>query len=373
VTKKDFILTPWEVKGDVDYDKLIREFGVSGLDEKILQRLKKHTGELHHFLRRKVFFSHRGLDKILDLYEKGIKFALYTGRGPSGNTHIGHLIPWIFTKWLQDKFDVELYFELTDTEKYLVKDITMEDTKRLAYENVLDIIAVGFDPKKTFIFLDTELGKTQFMLANKIAKKITFSTVKAVFGFTNETNIGLIFHPAVQTAPCFMPSIRHKKKVPVLIPAAIDQDAYWRGIAREIAPKLGYYKPAQIHCKFIPGLKEGGKMSSSDPNSAIYTTDDPKTVRRKIMKYAFSGGRDTVEEHRKYGGNPDIDIAYQYLSFFEEDDAKLKKIYDDYKSGKMLSGELKEICVKKINKFLKEHQKRRREAKKVREKFMLRD
>ncbi len=100
-------VTPWEVKGEVDYDKLIKEFGVEKIDEAVLKRIEKHTGELHFMLKRKVFFAHRDLNFALNEYEKGNKFYLYTGRAPSGNVHLGHLLPWTFTTWMQDKFDVE--------------------------------------------------------------------------------------------------------------------------------------------------------------------------------------------------------------------------------------------------------------------------
>ena len=73
------IVTPWEVKGDIDYEKLIKEFGTKHLDPKLLKRIEKHTGKLHHFLRRGIFFSHRDMDWILDEYERGNKFFLYTG------------------------------------------------------------------------------------------------------------------------------------------------------------------------------------------------------------------------------------------------------------------------------------------------------
>ncbi len=87
-------------------------------------------------------------------------------------------------------------------------------------------------------------------------------------------------------------------------------------------------------------------------------------VKKKINKYAFSGGQPTVEEHRKIGGNPDIDVSYQYLQiFFEPDDKKLKRIYDDYKSGKLLTGELKAILIEKVSEFLKSHQQKREKAK----------
>ena len=95
-------------------------------------------------------------------------------------------------------------------------------------------------------------------------------------------------------------------------------------------------------------------------------------VEDKIRKYAFSGGRDTLEEHRRKGGNPDIDVSFQYLKmFFEPDDKKLQKIHDDYKSGKMLTSELKKILIDKINAFLKEHQKKRESARKHVDEFLL--
>ena len=50
-------------------------------------------------------------------------------------------------------------------------------------------------------------------------------------------------------------------------------------------------------------------------------------MKRKINKYAFSGGQKTLDEHRKKGGNPDVDVSFQYLKMlFEEDDKKLEDI-----------------------------------------------
>ena len=238
---------------------------------------------------------------------------------------------------------------------------------------MLDVIALGFDPKKTHFIVDTVHANLMYPEALKVAKRITFSTVKAAFGLNNESNIGSIFYTSMQAVPAFLPSVLKKKKIPCLIPHAIDQDPHFR-VSRDVIPKLGYYKPASIQCRFLPGLaglEKDGKMSASEASTAIYTTDNPKTVKKKINKYAFSGGQATVEEHRKKGGNPNIDVAYQWLVFFEKDDKKLEKIYKDYKSGKLLSGELKAILIEKLNTFLKEHQKKRKLAAKKIDKFML--
>lgn len=371
-------VTPWEVKGNINYDKIIKEFGVSKIDDKLLKRIEKHAEskgkKLHHFLRRQIFFAHRDMKFILDEYEKGNRFFLYTGRAPSGHVHIGHLIPWLFTKWLQDVFDVELWFQFPDEEKFLFKkSATLEEIEKYTYENMLDVIALEFDPAKTHFLIDTKHAGIMYKEALKVARNITFSTVKSAFGFTNEQNIGAIFYTSMQAVPAFLPSVIRKKKMPCLIPHAIDQDPHFR-VSRDVMPKIGYPKPASIQCRFLPGLggiAEDGKMSSSTGDkTTIFTIDNENTVKNKVNKHAFSGGQPTLEEHREKGGDPDIDIPYQWLTFFEEDDAKLKQIYYEYKSGKMLTSEIKRILIDKINKFLKEHQKKRENAKKLIDKFV---
>ncbi len=359
--REDFTVTPWVVEGEVDYIKLVERFGTNIIDDKLMERFIKSAGEDHYLLRRRIFFSHRDLDKVLDDWESGRGFFLYTGRGPSGPMHIGHIIPFYFTKWLQDRFKVNVYIQLTDDEKYLEESrgLTLEDTSKWSYENALDIIAVGFDPDRTFIFQDTEYVRNMYPIALKVARKINFSWVRAVFGFTHETNIGLIFYPALQ----IVPALFEKKRC--LIPAAIDQDPYWR-IQRDIAESLGYCKTAAIHSKFLPPLTgPAGKMSASKPESAIYLHDDPRTVRRKIW-LAYSGGQPTVELHRRLGGNPEVDVAFQWLHFFfEPDDVKVKKLEEDYRSGRILSGEMKNILIERVTSFLEEHQRRRIEAKEL--------
>ena len=357
------VVTPWKVSGRVDYKKLVEMFGTQLITKGILERIKKHAGKLHMQLRRGFFFSHRDLDWVLDLYEKGESFFLYTGRGPSGPVHLGHLAPWLFTKYLQDAFGAKLYFQMTDDEKFLIHpELTMDAVNKFTYENILDVIAVGFDPKKTLIISDTKSAKALYNVAIKVAKRITFSTAKAVFGFKESSNIGIIFFPALQAAPAFLESVISKRNVPCLIPAAIDQDPYWR-VARDVAPKLGFYKPAQIHCKFLPGLGKGGKMSASLPETCIFTTDEPEIAENKVMN-AFTGGRATAKEQREKGGNPSVCTIFQYMNYlFEEDDRKVEELYKRCKAGDVLCGECKQILSGKVRDFLIEHQRRREKAK----------
>jgi tryptophanyl-tRNA synthetase len=122
----------------IDYNHLIEQFGTKLIDQPLLDRFERLTGRKPHLLlRRGTFFSHRlvlyllssrqhqlienlisktirEFDLILDRYEAGKPFYLYTGRGPSSDSmHLGHMIPFVFTQWLQDVFDVPLVVQLT--------------------------------------------------------------------------------------------------------------------------------------------------------------------------------------------------------------------------------------------------------------------
>ena len=360
---EDFKVTPWEVTGDIDYDVLMKRFGTTPIDEAMIKRIAKY-GEVHPMLRRGIFYSHRDLGWLLDEYDKGNRFYLYTGRGPSGNTHLGHMMPWIFNKWVQDTFKVKMIFQMTDDEKFLFKDLTLHDTRDMAYENALDFVALGFDPDNTKIIVDTENIDRLYPIALRVAKKVTFSTAKDVFGFEGSSNIGKIFFTTLESAPAFLPSEIEGKPTPVVVPCGIDQDPHFR-VTRDVAPGLGYPKPSMLYCKMCASLNGGDKMSSSDEMATIYTTDTPKQVKKKVGR-AFTGGCVSVEEQREKGGNPEVCAVFKYNYYlFEYDDAKLNEMAEKCRNGEILCGECKVALTSKINVFLEAHQAKREEAKEI--------
>jgi len=355
-------VTPYEVEGEIDYDRLVQGFGASRLTPDLIRKIKNPP----LLLRRGHFYAHRDFDKIL----KEKKFAIVSGRGPSENMTLGHLATFKFVKEIQDRYGCYVFIPFSDDEKFLYKDITYEEARQHCEENALDIIALGFDPKKTeFMFDLGGMKQDIYNLSIKCAKRMTFSMIKDSLGFIPSNNIGSIFYPAMQAAHILYPTVKYD--LPVVVVIGIDQDILVR-LSRDAAFKLGLRKPADLLSKFLPSLTGDGKMSASDPNSAIYTTDNEKTIKKKLNN-AFSGGQETIEKHRKLGGNPDIDACFQYLKlFFEEDDKKLKQIEKDYRSGKLLSGELKKYTIEKAVSFLKQHQAKRKQARKNLSKFLSR-
>ena len=130
------------------------------------------------------------------------------------------------------------------------------------------------------------------------------------------------------------------------------QDAYFR-LTRDVASRLKYPKPALMHSKFFPSLLgPQSKMSASNSESSIYMSDTPNQIKNKINRYAFSGGQETAEEQRRLGGNPDVDVSFNYLRHFLEDDERLKMVEEDYRAGRMMTGELKKLCIEVLQKYV---------------------
>ncbi|MDP1696072.1 MAG: tryptophan--tRNA ligase [archaeon] len=357
--KKDAVVNPWEVSGNIDYEKLSKEFGISPL-EKLPSVFEKNI-----LFRRKIIFAHRDVQRILDAIKNKKPFVMMTGLMPTGKFHIGHMIiaqQMIFYQSLGAK----IYITIADLEAYNARNQSLEESKGIAIEEYIkNYIALGLKPENCEIYFqsarskDAKKSNAYYRLQNLLAKQVTFNEFKAVYG---EITPGKMLSSLLQASDMLHSQLpEFENPLPVVIPVGVDQDPHLR-IARDMSQRIKSPKFIQLSSTynlFVPGLK-GGKMSSSDPTSYIAPTETPEEIKKKINRYAFSGGRDTLEEHRKFGGNPDIDISFQYLKMlFESDDKALEKIYKDYKSGKLLSGELKALLIDKVSKFLKIHQARR--------------
>ena len=364
-------VTPWQVEGNVKYEQLVEQFGVDIIDQQLIDRFEKVTGHLiHPWIKRGIFFAHRHLSDILDMYESGGNIFIYTGIGPTSDAmHVGHMIPFMFTKWLQDVLNCYVVIQISDDEKFYFKKHDFDEIYSLGLENSRDIIAIGFNPEKTFIFSnrDYRLSTPEYeRLASEMNKKVSFHTLTKVFGLDENSNVGMITWPIYQTIAAFYQAYPHifKEKALCLVSYAIDQDPYFR-LARKIAVKMvsSFYAPCAIIGKFIPPLTgDTRKMSSScKSESTIFLTDSPDEINKKVMKYAFSGGggNGSLADHRKYGGNINVDIPCIYLKFFELDDNELENIYNGFSQGKITCGETKRLLVNKLTQLITNHQKER--------------
>ena len=358
------IVDPFKVEGQVDYNKLVSQFGAQSITKELIDRFERVTGhKAHRFLRRGIVISHRDLDLLLDHYEKEKPIYIYTGRGASSNSiHIGHYIPMSFTKYLQDVFNAKVVIQMTNDEKFLFKDLDMETVNKMTIENIKDIIAIGFNPERTFIFDNINYIGKLYPNVLKIQKAFTINKLQSAFGFTNSDNVGKYSFPAIQMAPCFYTSfpkfLKEMKDGLCLVPQAIDQDNYFR-LVRDISQTLGYKKPVCIHTRFLPSLTSGDAKMSASSDTALYMDATKKQVQKAVNK-AISGGGDTLELQRLHGADLSKDIPYQYLEIFLEDDNELAEIGKLYSSGQMLTGDVKKRLIDVLVPIFEDFQEKRK-------------
>ena len=368
--KKSSTFNPWEVSGEINYERLVKEFGLS-----LLSDLPKQFNE-NILFRRKIIFAHRDFGRIISALQNKKKFVMMTGLMPTGKFHIGHMLVAQQMIFYQ-KLGAKIYIAVADVEAYNARSQSLEESKKIAVEEyITNYFSLGLQQKNCEIYFqsersnDAKKSNAYYCLQNLLARHATFAEFKSVYG---EISPGKMISALLQASDMLHPQLKEfEGGVPIVVPVGIDQDPHIR-LARDVSQRIknpSFIQLCSTYHKFIPSLG-GGKMSSSDSNSFIALTDSPKEVETKIKKYAFSGGRDTLEEHRAMGGNHDVDVSFQYLKFFfENDDKKLEKIEKDYRSGKMLTSELKKITIEKINAFLKEHQQKREKVKNEAEKFI---
>ena len=346
-------------------ERLISDFGCKPLDEKILKEWEEVTGKKPHpFMARGLYFCHRELEQILAAKRAGKQIYIYTGRGPSSDAlHLGHLCPFIINKYIQEALDCWFIIQITDDEKFMRdKDLTWEKIQEYTEANIRDIIAQGFDPKKTFIMRESKWYNICQPFLGELSKYMTLHTIQSIFGFTEKHSVGYVVFPARQIAPAFasyFPGVfKNPKETYCLIPCGREQDPYFR-FAREIAGRMKLKRVSTMYGRFIPALQGGQKMTASKANTAIYLTDTPEQIREKIFN-------DTYTAPGPDGADLSKDVVFKYLEAFLEDDDQLEDIRRRYGPGELKEGEtrmtadeVKEILCKVLTDLVSTHQKRK--------------
>lgn len=333
-------------KLEMSNDKLVKEFGAV-LVSKLKDLPKFYTFD------KGLIHSHRDFDKFLKALKNNERCAIVSGFNASGTIHLGHKPVFDTNLYFQKEYGIPVFIPISDDESYVAGKV---ETQEEALENSLalakELLAYGFDPHKTYFIID-QIYTNIYNLAIKLSKKVNLSEIKTAYGYANDDNIGLHFYPTIQAAHILFPQYKFGIKHTLVI-IGPDEDAHIR-ICRGIASRIGYEKPSILHSTFMPGT-DGGKMSKSK-NNALFFNDNKKTIINKIGK-AFSGGQKTVEEHRKIGGNPEVDVSCIYLSKYFLNEKEGKKLFEDYRNGKLLSGEVKKMLSDHLVKTISEFQGR---------------
>lgn len=359
-------LDPFGTSVVTDYSKLLSETGLKPIDEKILNRIKHPS----RFLRRGIDFGHIDFDKFLDAYERKKPLAIMTGIKPTNEFHLGSKITAEKIIYFQKEFKAKVFYAVADIEGMIDNGLSLEQQHKIAVDNLADLLALGLDPKNAYIYKQSQEQRVMNM-AYMFSRRITENHMKNLYG---ERPLGLYFAAFTQAGDILLPQLPEfggPKKV--LVPVGADQLPHiflTRDIVEKFKDQFNFLPPTTIVHKFFRALNGETKMSKRDPMSMISLNDNPETIEKKVQR-AVTGGRKTVEEQRRLGGIPEDSVIYElYYYHFVDNDKKVQHVYNDYKKGKLLDGEMKKEITELIIKFLENHQKKRKKMIQVAEKIL---
>ncbi len=356
------IIDPFGESEVSDYSHLFKEFGLSPL-KPLLAKIKNPS----FTMKRGILFAHRDFDKFLAAAKAGKKVAVMSGIKPTGKFHLGSKMTAEDIIYFQKEFKAKVFYCIADLEAYFDNGVSLEDSRATAVDNVADLLALGLDEKKAYIYKQSnELDVLR--LAQLFAKKVTTNMMKAIYG---QKDIGLYNAALIQAGDITLPQTeKFGGPKQVLVPVGVDQDPHMR-LVRDLTKRLDrkLFLPASTYHKFFRNLEGESKMSKRKPLAMLTMSDSKSELKAKIVN-ALTGGRDTAEEQRKLGGQPDKCVIFELLAYhFQPDNKKLAGRRSRCESGKMLCGQCKEEVLEIIGDRLKVHQAKKakllKKAKKI--------
>jgi len=399
-------INPWSSQPLVDVEKLFTDFGIETI-ENVLPMIP----EVPSFMRRRIVIGHRDYQQIAGCIRDKRPFHVLTGFMPSGHPHLGHLMVMKEVVWHVQQGGSG-YVAIADREAHAVRDISWEKCDEFGKEYLACLCALGFEGKTYFQSRNNRLKD----LAFEAATKVNFSELTAIYGFGADTELAHAESVITQVADILFPQV-DSSPAPTVVPVGVDQDPHIR-LARGIAHKMrmftieeregyisvrsknapetalnavksafphakkyeghvdikggtcaevaarvreierahggfAFYTPSSTYHIFMPGLT-GGKMSSSIPESTISFHEPDPVVRKKVMN-GITGGRMTLEEQKRLGGEPDRCSLY-LLNLFHmvSEDAELAEIRRKCLGGEITCGQCKKDTAERVVAFLKE-------------------
>lgn len=348
-------LDPWSNQLVSDYDYLFNEFGLQRMSPALVKALSGHR-----LYRRGIVFAHRDLDKFVAAADAGKKSAVMTGIKPSSEFHLGSRMTAEQIIYLQKTFGSKVFYAIADVEAYADNGLSFEDSHHNAVDNVADLLALGLDADNTFVYKQSQ-NMHVTNLANIFARKTTLNTLEALYG---HQNLALYLAVLTQAGDILAPQLEaFDGPKNVVVPVGIDQDPhirFTRDLAEKFREEFGFIAPAATFHKFFRALNGETKMSKRDPLGVMTLNDTPELLKKKLAN-TLTGGRATAEEQRRLGAEPEKCVVFELMQYhFYDDDADLKAMEQDCRSGKLLCGECKAIRLKHIQEIYKKHQDRKK-------------
>jgi len=401
---------PWSSTPDLALAELSEEFGVEPIEP-----VAATLPEIPPFIRRGIVVGHRDYGPIADAIRNHAPFYVMTGFMPSGEPHLGHLMVMKEVVWHVRQGGTGS-IAIADREAHAVRGVSWERCREFGRQYLKCLYALGYDG---YAYYQSDNNRLKD-LAFEAAEKINFSDLNAIYGFGPETSLGHAMSVATQVADILYPQA-HGAVAPTVVPVGLDQDPHIR-LTRDVAHKLrmftvedrgdhisirsksaavsamdalqeafpgsrrytghvdvpggdfgavartaraverahggwAFISPSATYHTFMPGL-QGGKMSSSIPESSFTFTESDELVSKRVMG-ALTGGRVSLEEQRRLGGDPDRCPVFALNRFhLVEDDGELEEIRRQCTAGELMCGRCKKDTLERVRTFLADFRER---------------
>ncbi len=342
-----------------DYTRLMTEFGINPIED-VITDLPKNLR--HHYMNRGIMFGHTSLEPVIDAVTNNKPFAVMTGIKPSSpEYHIGNLITCTEVIYFQ-QLGGKVYFCIADIESYADGRLPLDQAEKNAIENISDLIALGLNLDNAYVYRQSQQQEV-LELGYLLSSHATYNMMKAIYG---EHRLGVYNAAFIQVADILLPQL-FCGPIPTVTPIGADQAPHAR-LSHDLVRKkffqdtYNFLLPGFTFHTLIEGLDGSDKMAKRNPMSVLTLFETKKSLKKKILN-GFTGGRITVEEQRKLGGQPEICRIFDlYRYFFQTDDKKLKEIETSCREGELLCGVDKKNLIGIVQDFMENHEKKRLDA-----------
>lgn len=335
-------LDPWgSIEVDEDDQQIFDEFGIEEWEDDDFQDFD------HRIADRGMVIGHREFDKVYDQMEDG-EFINMTGIASSGDLHMGHKVVLDLFTHFQDE-GAESYFAVADLDALTTRDDigSLDEVEESVVNNLANAISLGVDPDN--IYLQSQKGGNYKNLAFESGDAMTFNEFESTYGVEDGDTLGKASGVMLQMADILHGQLpENEGQMPSITGVSLDQDPHMRTV-RDVARKLPYdfEAPSSIYIAQQAGLQEGKKMSSSEPETAIFLDDSYDEMIRKL-EGAKTGGRSSAAEQREKGGVPEDCKVYEAALYHLEDDEAVEEMFEDCVSGDVLCGGCKDTYAPQI-------------------------
>jgi tryptophanyl-tRNA synthetase len=352
--------------GLIDYERLVKEFGIEPMSE-FYPNLPE---ELHdNFMTRGIMFGHTDIGKVFEAIKQKKPFAIMTGIKTTGKYHVGSLSTCHEVIYFQ-KLGGFVYFCLADLEAFATNQIPLTEQTEIAIDNIADILALGLDPERAYIYRQSTEPIVQ-RVGLLASSTVTMNKLRSTYG--EKSHLGYYNSALVQVADILLPQIKGGP-MPTVTPIGADQAPHSR-LTREIARKpafadYNFVDPSFTFHIMMQGIDGSDKMAKRNPMSVFTFDESMKDIKKKINN-ALTGGRDTAAEQREKGADPTNCRVYDLLSFmFEESDEALLERNRACRSGEILCGHCKKYLLENIETFRADHLEKKKNMRELAEKIV---